>query len=523
MSIGRSYLRFDEDVFLRQLSHLGWESFDESNDPEKLWNIFLGNITKVLDDLCPFRRLTVVDNKPDWLNNDLLVLMRQRDRAYRRARRTNLIDDWDIARHLRNMVNMAVKTSKANVIRDKLERYQHSPKKFWQEINKLLPSSKNNTIIGISDESSGREIPTDMLGDHINDYFSTIGSKLAKGCTPGVRDHIGLHRDDNLTEFNRSPFTELEVLKVCKDINASKSSSLEHMKSLILKCAFISNIGKITKIVNASLLQSKFPQAWKLSTIVPLPKLSQPKTASDLRPVALTPLPGKLLEKLICSRLQNWLNSNKLLTEVQHGFRKNKSTVSAIAKFLNDIYTIINQRRNPYIIFLDFKKAFDTVSQSKLLYKLKLMGLDLLTLQWFESYLTNRQQCVKINNSTSNLLPILYGVPQGSILGPILFSIYINEIANIVDCGIVLYADDTVIYHHDRSALQKNLNKIAKWCNDNVLTINAKKSHWMKLRICSEILDGGILNHNQIIEPFTINRLELSRVDLYKIPWSVCG
>ena len=108
------------------------------------------------------------------------------------------------------------------------------------------------------------------------------------------------------------------------------------------------------------------------------------------------------------------------------------------------------------------------------------MGLDKDTLQWFESYLTNGQQCVNINGSTSDLLPIKYGVPQGSILGPILFSLYINEIANIVDCGIVLYADHTVKYHHDHQILQSNLNRIYKWCNDNLLTINVSKSHWLK-------------------------------------------
>ena len=105
--------------------------------------------------------------------------------------------------------------------------------------------------------------------------------------------------------------------------------------------------------------------SWKLSTIIPLPKIAQPWSASDLRPVALTPLPGKLLEKLMCQRLQAWIENNNILTEIQHGFRKNKSTISAIAQFLNDIYTIINRKLNPYVIFLDLKKAFDTVSHKR--------------------------------------------------------------------------------------------------------------------------------------------------------------
>ena len=109
------------------------------------------------------------------------------------------------------------------------------------------------------------------------------------------------------------------------------------------------------------------------------------------------------------------------------------------------------------------------------------------------------------------MLPILYGVPQGSILGPILFSIYINEIADIVDCGVVLYADDTVLYHHDKHILQNNLHKIAKWCNDNLLTINAKKSHSMKLNVCGELVDQD----DQTRVPFVINNSNIQQVEVY--------
>ena len=117
------------------------------------------------------------------------------------------------------------------------------------------------------------------------------------------------------------------------------------------------------------------------------------------------------------------------------------------------------------------------------------MGLDDMTVHWFRSYLENRKQCVILNNLTSNTLPITYGVPQGSILGPVLFSLYINEISNILSCNVILYADDTVILHDDVQTLQNNLNKIACWCNDNQLTINTKTSQWMRLTICNDQID----------------------------------
>ena len=194
-----------------------------------------------------------------------------------------------------------------------------------------------------------------------------------------------------------------------------------------------------------------FPKAWKVSTIVSLPKIPHPDTANDLRPVALTPLPGNLMEKLICRRFQSWITNNELSSNFQHGFRKKRSTVSAIATLLNDLYKDVNDNKDTYVIFMDLKKAFDTILHKKMINRLKMLGLDNVTLSWFNSYLSGRSQCEKLNNLISTTLSITYGVPQGSILGSILFSLYIDNLATIVNCGIVLYADDTVIYHHDRN------------------------------------------------------------------------
>ena len=130
---------------------------------------------------------------------------------------------------------------------------------------------------------------------------------------------------------------------------------------------------------------------------------------------------------------------------------------ACVCALLDDLYKNINNNKNSYIIYLDLKKAFDTIPHAKLLNKLHKLGMDGLTLAWFRSYLTERRQCVKLNNLTSDTLPITYGVPQGSMLGPILFSIYINDISDIVNCDVLLYADDTVIFHHDKDILQYTL------------------------------------------------------------------
>ena len=477
-------MRYRKEAFIEALGGTDWARYENIEDPNLLWDMFLGNITSVLDQTCPIRVLNVVSSKPKWLTNTILRKMRARDKAYKRARRSGLLEDWNRAKELRNALGMDIRRSKANVIKTELDNNRSNPRKFWEEINKLLPNSRLAEIHTLYDEDN--EIVTGpSLNNFINNYFANIGSSLAAGCTPG-----GIGEPNHLRmlpeyDYNKMALTEEEVIKVCKTIDITKSSSVPNIASRVLKDAFLANITRVTKLFNCSIRMSIFPDQWKLSSIVPLPKITNPTNASDLRPVALTPLPGKLLEKLICKRLQNWLEINNILTETQHGFRKGRSTISAIVSLLNDIYLYINinNNKNPSIIFLDLKKAFDTVSHEKLIGKLHLLGLDIEIINWFKSYLGGRRQCVVLNNKTSTVLPITYGVPQGSILGPILFSLYINEIPSKINCGIVLYADDTVIYHDDVNVLQHNLTLFSDWCDDNLLTINVKKSQWMQLKV----------------------------------------
>ena len=203
-----------------------------------------------------------------------------------------------------------------------------------------------------------------------------------------------------------------------------------------------------------------------------------------MRPISLIPLPGKIFEHLISARLKLYLDRNNVLTSKQHGFRKSHSTITAITSLLHEIYSKVGSEKETYLVYLDLKKAFDTVSHKILINKLGNFGLDVKTVKWFESYLDHRQQYIKFNNEVSEIKSIHYGVPQGSVLGPTLFSLYINDLANIINSdGLLLYADDTVIFDTDLRIIQNMLNRISDWCDANLLTINCKKSQWMQTNL----------------------------------------
>ena len=176
------------------------------------------------------------------------------------------------------------------------------------------------------------------------------------------------------------------------------------------------------------------------------------------------------------------------MSNKQHGFRKKKSTLSAIVEFLHDVYKDQSLSKDTYVVFLDLKKAFDTVSHKILLNKLKSIGLDQNTVDWCESYLSGRIQRTVINTESSTERSIIYGVPQGSILGPTLFTIYINDLAEQISGNINFYADDTILYNSDLTVLKKDLEKTHNWCNQNLLTINCKKSQWMKINLANKNL-----------------------------------
>ncbi len=242
-------------------------------------------------------------------------------------------------------------------------------------------------------------------------------------------------------------------------------------------------------IVNLSISTRTVPSSWKSATLTPLYKEGDKTDPANYRPISILPVISKILERVVHKQLYKYLSDNRILSDAQFGFRKGYSTSSCVISLVATIFNNMSQGLLTGVLFLDLKKAFDTVDHSILLRKLHMYGMGPGAVDWFEHYLTNRVQCTKINNKLSDFQAITCGVPQGSILGPLMFILYINDMESVItDCKLSLYADDTALYFSNTSfvelmmTLRDEIHSVSQWQNLNKLTLNTKKNEIHGLR-----------------------------------------
>ena len=336
------------------------------------------------------------------------------------AKRTGKYDDWALARKERNRVGKLVRNARAEFVKDQQKEFKNEPKKFWKTISTIIPDKKQKQgLMSLVDQNSGNEVEETKTANYVNEYFSSIGPKLASMITEpwAFHDHVSETECPELrTDFE-------EELKLCKDINVSKSSGIKDIASKVFKSAFMVLIPQLVYMFNLSFTTGVFPDAWKQATVIPLFKGGDRTSVENYRPISLLPIPGKLLEKIVHTQLSSFLEENTILSDKQNGFRKGFSTTSAVADLTDDIFSAVNEGEVTLAVFVDLRKAFDTVCHEILCKKLSNYGLRGKVLDWCTSYLKRRCQLTLANGVRSTVNRLTFGVPQGSVLGPLYYII----------------------------------------------------------------------------------------------------
>ena len=358
--------------------------------------------------------------------------------------------------------------------------------------------------------------PTSM-SSIFNKFFATIGIKLAEKFT--MRNTLttnGVNQASSIFAFKTISCES--VIKMINELKPNKAIGLDKVSSCLLKDAADIVAPSLTSLFNISTNTGCFPSTWKLAKISPLFKKGSKQDPSNYRPISVLPTISKLLEKAVHMQLYSYLCDNNLLSQKQFGFRLNSSTVTASAMFTDKILSAMDKGQLTGAVFIDLTKAFDTVDHSILLSKLCSLGVPITSpaYNWFESYLSNRCQVTVCNGAKSSSETVQIGVPQGSILGPLLFTLYINDLPDYLEhCDVTLYADDTVLFisdkslHNIKSYMNLDLEKLNNWLKLNHLTLSISKSKFMII--------GSSQRLNKIDSiSFKVDNMDLDEVSSFK-------
>ena len=481
----RSYKNFNDADFINSLKTKDWDIVTRFSDVNSAWAAWFDMFNEVCNKHAPIREKKIRGYLPEWVTTDFLKLTKDKEFYYDKAHKTNDPLDWDKAKTLRNKVNNLSKTLKKNYYNTEIENNLNNSKKLWKTIRKVIPGKNKSSItnIKVHDKVTTNDKDTANV---FNNYFTTIGSNLAsKFNSHDEDDQVNNFCVSNSCKFNFYCISDDYVFDQIWNFSNNKSPGLDDIDVKLFKTAAPIVCKSLAYICNLSLATGVFPSDWKNAKVVPVFKAGCKSNVENYRPISVLSIVSKIIERAVHDQMYSYLSLNHFLNPSQSGFRSQYSTATTVIDVEDFILKNMDEGKVTGAIFLDLKKAFDTVNHSLLLNKLKKFGIRDIELNWFKSYLNNRMQSVKVGSTLSDLEPINIGIPQGSILGPLLFIIFVNDLPDSVICKTVMYADDTslLISSSDPLCLQNSLNlnmcRIASWFQKNHLTLNISKTKLM--------------------------------------------
>ena len=479
----RDFNNFDENDFLRDLTNNDFNSLELLNDPNEILKLFYENILSVLSNHAKTKTKRVKGQlKPKWLSKEINEARHKRDLFHKRL-------DMENYRTWRNKVTQLIREAKTKYYKDAIEE-NHKIGDIWKclkELNPRIHHSAPNLLKSNGETST----ETNDITNTFNNFFLNLSKHLSShdidaSRTLEITSQYARSKLPDNQQFKIDMIKEHQVFLMLRKLNVSKSSGIDSLGPRILKLAAPVIAKPIAHLINKSIEEGIFPNDLKIAKITPIFKKGERSDPGNYRPISILPTLSKIIEKHIASQLRTFLQNFDLLQKEQSGFREHHSCQTALTKLTDMWLKDIDNGNFTGTSFVDFTKAFDLVDHKLLIQKLECYKFNENTLKWFISYLSNRKQSVHIGDTQSDYLEIISGVPQGSVLGPLLFLIYINDLPlHVKHSNIDIFADDATLHSSApdlntiQVALCKDLENINIWCLENKMKINEKKTKCM--------------------------------------------
>ena len=426
-----------------------------------------------------------------WMTKGLMKSSRTMNKLYRKCSGKKKTDQCSIKyAEYRNCYNKLKKNAKTAHYSQLFSQFKNDSKETWKLLRTILCKTNDKTVVSTTFKYNGKQITDpNSIANHFCDYFTDIGPQYANKIPSSLHSYphyLAMKQTANSKSIFLSPTDQNEIMDILKSLKPKKSCGHDNISTDFLKKIGADISVPISILVNKSLSDGIVPDSEKLAKVVPIYKAKEKSDFSNYRPISLLTSLSKVLEKVVHKRTYHFLQQNDIFYRSQYGFRNSRSTIDAITKFVNDSITSLEAKESTISVFLDLSKAFDTIDHTILIKKLEFYGIRGQPLNWFRSYLSDRKQFVHYQNSNSGQQNMSCGVPQGSVLGPLLFIIYTNDLPACLDnTKSILFADDTTIYMSNKNIdhlyqlVNADLNRLNDWFKANKLSLNVGKTNFM--------------------------------------------
>lgn len=484
----RRFTKHNIDTFKSMISGVSWNGILKSHDVNEAYQLFQKLFISVFNTCFP-----LISPKPNnnskskpWFNKDCRKMITRKNQLYKKSITSPTPLNVETYKKYKNKFIISLRKAKKKYFSNKFTEALNDIKTTWGIINQLLNRKKAPpAVISEMVGRAGTLLDPKEIADGFNEFFVNIGVSLASSIRDSQENPCNVIEGQFSSLCNFHPPSSKEVRQIILQLKNSAEGH-DGIRSMLMKETIDYIIEPLIHILSLSLESGIIPQDLKIAKVIPVYKTGDSKVFSNFRPISILPCFSKILEKIVYTRISNHLTVNNILYPHQYGFRKCYSTEHALLHLVNNISTALDDKKFALGVFLDLSKAFDTVNHRTLISKLHRYGVDDVALLWLSNYISDREQFVYINGISSKKTKIICGVPQGSILGPLLFLIYINDLASSCNHLLpILFADDTnlVASHQNFKSLIQCVNAelsiVSKWFEVNKLTLNVSKCNFM--------------------------------------------